>query len=237
MKRQVHAGPIDEGFFAIILAVAGGVLTPAGGIALRQQIGETPVAAQVGEADADPSLQSVTVGEVTVTAGGFRTVAGPFEADVCFGLPTPQDWTIHEATLRFGDQVITGYGYGFELIERVEPEGGRPGRRCDTLFFSIGRDAQVDDFTRAIETIAAAPYEGETCEPEYLAMYQRALDKRNLGITVDRIRDVPGVGGLRVVDKPASMTTEEAQAIVGDWDLYIQLRGRRGPWVFTGRLQ
>lgn len=185
------------------------------GIAARERLGEDPAIAQSDSGGTGASLQSMTVGDITVTAGNFRTQAGRFMADVCFNMRTAQERTIHEASLRYGSHLISGHGYGAEMIEMTRPSGDQPGKRCDILYFDIGREAEIKDFTLTIDVIAAAPYKGEPCEPEYLAMYQKALDERNSGITVDCVRDLPFVTGLRVVDKPAAMTMEGAQAIVG----------------------
>lgn len=179
-----------------------------------------------------------TAAGVRMTAGNFRQQGGRFEADVCFDLPNAEDWMIEEASLAFKDRVIREFG--FDLIERKEPAQGQQGVRCDGVYFELGPGVEVGEFTLNIDAIAAPAREGQTCEPSYLEGFQKALDRRNTGIRVGcELIELEGGGvieGLKVADKPASMSLGEAESILGSRELFIEVRGRKGPWVFQGRL-
>lgn len=194
---------------------------------------------------------------IQVTAGNFHREKDKVLLDVCFAFPTNLDWTIWDADLRY-DAIVNDTPGGTPIIIREPPIDGKQrvtpfektergvrlgepiwedavdtlmGLRCDTLDFS-GVPAASTRFTFTLAAIAAYPREGEECDQAYLAKYQAALDARNTGIKIGCRHD-EYIGGLQVVDKPAPMSLEEAQGILYSNDLFLDLRGIRGPWVFT----
>jgi hypothetical protein len=225
-----------------VLIIGGLALAFAIGLGLRFWLREKPAQAQTDALRAAvfqgaEKVAEQTVAGVRVSAGNFRRQGGLFYADVCFDLPDAEDWDIEEASLAFGGQTIGEFG--FSLIERREPTGSQKGVRCDTVYFELGPKAEVGEFTLSIDAIAAPAREGQTCDPSYLEGFQKALDARNTGITIKcELVDLNGGGmeGLAVADKPASMSLEEAEALVNSRELFMEVRGRKGPWVFSGSL-
>ncbi len=225
-----------------VLVIGGLALAFAIGLGLRFWLREQPVQAQTNALRAAvfqgaEKVAEQTVAGVRMSAGNFRRQGGQFYADVCFDLPDGEDWDIEEASLTFGGQTIREFG--FSLTERLEPTGNQKGVRCDTVYFELGPKVEVREFTFSIDAIAAPAREGQTCDPSYLEGFQKALDARNTGITIKcELVDLNGGGmeGLAVADKPASMSLEEAEAIVNSRELFMQVRGRQGPWVFSGSL-
>jgi hypothetical protein len=93
----------------------------------------------------------------------------------------------------------------------------------------------LSNATIAVHSLAAAPREGEECSAAFLGKVQQALDARNTGIKVQCYRNEFGSGGssgVKVASKPASMSMEEAEAMLSSQEMFLDLYGIRGPWVF-----
>ncbi len=177
---------------------------------------------------------------ITVQASNFRFEGDRFLADVCFDLPDEDDWTIRNASLRYGDTEIVGLrdGFGFSQIGIILPgTEGAKGQRCDTIHFTLPEPYKGGPVTLIIHAIAAMPREGEVCNPSFLARAQEVLDAQSTGIRVGCVQDPLASGGvvegLTVLEKPEGMSLEEAQALIGSQDFFIDVRGFRGNWAFT----
>lgn len=174
---------------------------------------------------------------------------------VCYDLPDDSDWTIWDSTLERdgktyhwtemaptelrtspvdGEQELwTFKPEGGVEVETVPADPGQPGYRCETIYFQGATNPTPSTlFTLTIEALEAAPREGEYCSSAYLRKVQDALDARQTGITVRCIEEEYH-DGLEVVTKPETMSLEAAKAYLASPDFYLDLNGRRGPWVFT----
>ena len=134
-----------------------------------------------------------------------------------------------------GKQKVTTFTKTQDGVKMSKPfwedAGGVMGQRCDTLYFA-NIPQSANRFTFTLDAIAAYPREGEECDPSYLAKFQAALDARQSGIRVDCQHEELS-GGLKVVDHPATMSLEEAENVLHGNDLFLEVNGIRGPWVFS----
>jgi len=149
-------------------------------------------------------------------------------ADVCFTLPDTSDWGIASASLNYGGTVLQEYGT--TLVSVQEPANGGAGLRCDTLTFVVAPDADLSNATIVIDSIAATPREDEYCSV-YMPKIQQAMLDRGTGITLDCV-DTNGSLAMQIINKPAEMTQEQAEAIVYDPEFYSV----KGPWTFSFNL-
>jgi len=217
------------------------------------------ITTSVGDASTLPKDNRLTqkVNGILVTADNFRRENNKLLLDVCYEFPTNLDWTIWDAHLDDGVSGSLAWDKADPIIIREPPMDGKQkvtpfertqvgvkvgeprwedasdttmGLRCDTLYFDGISEASTH-LTFTLDAIAAYPREGEECDPAYLAKYQAALDARNTGIKVN-CRHEEYTSGVEVLDKPVSMSLEEAEIILHGKDLFLDIRGIRGPWVF-----
>ncbi|HEY5902708.1 MAG TPA: hypothetical protein VIU39_09145 [Anaerolineales bacterium] len=146
-------------------------------------------------------------------------------AEVCFTLPDDSDWSIWKASLQYAGNVLSDFGTTLASLQA--PANGQPGRRCDTLNFSIPPDADLTSASISIDAIAAVPREGEYCDI-YLPKIQQALAARGIGITLACV-DQNGVPTMQITGFPPEMTQQQAEEIVYSDEFY----SIKGPWVFT----
>jgi hypothetical protein len=198
------------------------------------------------------------VNNIEISASNFRLEAAQLLVDVCFEMPDTSDWTVWSAALD-GDK---GAGVlsasipievrdlpveGKQRVIRFDQMGGsvttwepaadsQKGLRCDTLYFDVQSDQEAAGVTLTIDAIAAYPREGEVCEAAYLEKVQKALDTRYTGIVVQcKIGD--GTAGLVIASKPDTLSDTDAEALLYSNDLFLDVHGIRGPWVFTSTLK
>jgi len=137
-------------------------------------------------------------------------------ADVCFRPPSSAGWQLSD--------VVLEYGAGVETIPvRQEKAASVDGLNCTSLSFDA--PAEVDLTGALIKVYAIQPPESQTRRPcrEYQPLLQAALDQRGYGIKV--ICDEQSWGWqLRILEKPAEMSDQEAAAIVHSDEL-IAIRG------------
>jgi len=150
-------------------------------------------------------------------------------AEVCFSLPDASDWTIWKASLRYDD--VVSEEYGTTLLRSQDPTGdGQLGTRCDLLEFYVPPDANLSAVTVQIDSIGAFPRREDYCSL-YMPKIQQAFNERGVAITL-ACNDVNGVETMQIVDKPETMSQEEAEQLVYS-DEFFTLSG---PWEFTFNL-
>ncbi len=150
-------------------------------------------------------------------------------AEVCFTLIGPADWSIWGASLQYGETIVLDFATS--MLSLQEPVEGQPGLRCDTLsFFNIPPDADLSSVTITIDAIAAPPRPEDYCTI-YMPKIQQALDARGAGIILGCV-DVNGAQVMQILAKPDTMSQEEAEQIVFSDEFYTI----RGPWSFTFNL-
>ncbi len=209
----------------------------------------------------DPVLQGAqiqTAKGITVTVANVRREADLLKLDVCFDLPDNDDWTLWNVSLQNGDWTVTDYGtepieirhnsvdgrqsvFTFneqgQMQERAEPAtSGQRGRRCDIVYFwDIPVSADLSPYTFTIESISAQPGEGEECSPAVLEKVNAALAARSPGITARCVLEDLGGGGMSgfaVESHPPSMSRAQAETVLQSLDLFVDVFGIRGPWIF-----
>jgi hypothetical protein len=139
-----------------------------------------------------------------------------FYADVCFKPPSSAGWQLSDVTLE--------YVSGIETIPvRQEKAPSVDGLSCTSLSFDVPASANLEG--ALIKVYAIQPPESQTRRPcrEYQPLLQAALDNRGYGIKV--VCDEQSWGWqLRIIEKPAAMSDQEAAAIVHSDEL-IAIRG------------
>lgn len=146
-------------------------------------------------------------------------------ANICFTLPDASDWSIWSASLNYGETVLQEYGTA--LLSVQEPSAGQPGVRCDTLTFVVPPDADLSSASIVINSIAAAPREGEYCSV-YLPKIQQSLLQRGIGIVLECV-EVNGVQTMQITSIPPEMSREQAEQLVYS-DEFFSIQG---PWTFV----
>ncbi len=159
--------------------------------------------------------------------------------DTCFDLPDNGDWIIWVGSLKLGEQEMKASGSN-PMDTPLDSSRPNP-QRCDTIYFEgFSSDIDFSNAVFVVDWLLAYPREGEECSPEFLAKYQKALDERNTGITVECfIEESAGGGGIsgwRVASKPDSMSQEEAETRLHNYDLFMETNGIYGPWIFPFNL-
>ncbi|MBI3161821.1 MAG: hypothetical protein HYZ23_04895 [Chloroflexi bacterium] len=149
-------------------------------------------------------------------------------AEVCFTLPDPSDWSIFAASLTYSGILVQEFGT--TLVSLQEPSNGQAGLRCDMLTFIVPPDADLSNVTIVIDSIAATPREGDYCSV-YMPKIQQAMVDRGTGIALDCI-DVNGVLTMQILSIPPEMTQAQAEEIVYSAEFYSV----NGPWIFTFNL-
>ena len=147
-------------------------------------------------------------------------------AAVCYTLPDITDWTIWKASLKYADVVLEEYGT--TLLNSQEPTGdGQLGLRCDTLEFYVPPDASLTTVTVSIEALASFPRQEDYCTI-YMPKIQQAFNERSVAITL-ACNNADGIATMQIVDKPESMSQEEAEQLVYSDEFFTI----KGPWEFT----
>jgi hypothetical protein len=114
------------------------------------------------------------------------------------------------------------------------------GQRCDTVSYSLPADFDISQFTIFVDSIISSPSEGDECSGEVRKKLQEVLDQRGTGIkTKSKVEqgDYGGTCGIEIVQKPNGMSDEEAHSIVYSHEIYLDLFGIRGPWMFKGSVK
>src|SRR5512142_2297833 len=145
-------------------------------------------------------------------------------ADVCFTLPDPSDWTIWNAHFDYAGQSVKEFSSS--MVSRTEPNGNQPGQRCDQLGFYVPPDADLTAATLTIDSIGAYPTQDDYCSL-YLPKIQQVMAERGTGISVD-CTNKSGSMTMEISSKPADMSQEDAEKIVFSDDFYTV----KGPWSF-----
>lgn len=198
---------------------------------------------------------------IEVSVKGVRFGSGQVVIDTCFDMPDNSDWVIYGALVQQGGKSLAYLGSApIEVVElpsngiqrsvtwakdgshslatqSVPPATAIQAHRCDALSFDGYVSSQGSpSITYTVSTILAYPREGEVCDPTYMAKVQRTLDARKLGIivgcSIETLQNGGGVSGLTVVSKPNSMSSEQAQELLSGNDLFVEVNGIRGPWIF-----
>lgn len=116
----------------------------------------------------------------------------------------------------------------------------RVGQRCVTMIYNPPQKFDLSGFTVTVDSIVAYPDENTQCSEASLLKIQKKLDDGQTGIKVKMKTDASdggGVCGFEIIQKPESMSFEEAMSIIGGNETIIDLYGIRGPWIFEGNVK
>ncbi|MEB2332824.1 MAG: hypothetical protein OZ914_00715 [Anaerolineaceae bacterium] len=150
--------------------------------------------------------------------------------EICFTLVDSSDWSIWSASLQYGETAV--FDFASAMLSLQEPREGQLGLRCDTLsFFNIPPDADLSNAIITVDAIAAVPRPEDYCTI-YAPKIQQTLDARDAGIVLI-CTDADGAPMVQIVDKPESMSQQEAESIVFSDEFYTI----RGPWSFAFNLE
>ena len=181
--------------------------------------------------DSYPTAEAESVSAMQIVSGIDVRVERVWQdgkqvnTELCFTLPDASDWTIWEASLKYGETELREYGTTLSRFEE-----GQPALRCDVLEFYVPPDADLSVATVSVEKIAAFPRPEDYCAI-YMPKIQQVLNERGTNIQL-ACNEVNGVQNMQIVSKPDTMSQEEAEQIVfGDEFFSIT-----GPWSFTFNL-
>lgn len=182
-----------------------------------------------------PTVESAPAAPVQSSSGINVSVSRAWRdgkdvnAEVCFTLIGPADWSIWGASLQYGEIVL--FDFASTMLSIQPPVEGQPGLRCDTLsFFNIPPDADLSGVTITVDAIGASPRPEDYCNI-YMPKIQQTLDSRGMGIVLGCV-DSNGAQVMQILAKPETMSQEEAEQIVFSDEFYTI----RGPWSFTFNL-
>ncbi len=179
-------------------------------------------------AESYPTAEAETVSGMQVMSGIDVRVDRVWQegkqvyTDVCFELPDDSDWTIWEASLKYGETELHEYGTTLSRFEESQPA-----KRCDVLEFYVPPDADLTMATIRIEKFAAFPRQEDYCTI-YMPKIQQVMNERSTGIQL-ACNEVNSVLTMQIVSKPETMSQEEAERIVYSDEFFTI----SGPWEFT----
>lgn len=169
---------------------------------------------------------SKTVNGIEITVNNIRREKNELEADICFPVLDGEDWMLHKLSFLYGNTTTSDYE-GLVIDPIIPAENGIPGRRCDTIYFSLPEYVDLSEFTITVHSIYAPPREGGTCARAEIVA-QRLAEQ---GIKAACVQE-ENFEGYQVVEKPASMSEAEAGQLLMDAMWYVI----KGPWEFNARL-
>lgn len=226
------------------------VNTPEG--TLSTPITEPGITVQAIQKYAQSTVQTQTNLDIEVSVANFRVEGNEVLVDACYQLPDDLDWTVDKATIVTTNSVtlplsagsgleftqtlddsrkrITTFGETSITSEETDESAEVPNHRCDTLYFGpIVKNADLSSFKLTIHSLIAIPREGQECQT-FLNQVQPALDAKNTGVQIDCTQDEGGAR-IYVVQKPDSMSQEEAEAVVSANTMPNTVQGE---WLFEG---
>lgn len=176
----------------------------------------------------DTGIQSGTsdaVGQITVTGSNFRIEGDFLVADICYDLPSQEDWLLSRKTsLVLKDQTIIVFEWG--LIDWKYSENGEKVQRCDDVNFWVQGVGSISEFQIVIPRLETSWPSQLDCEDA-----QEELDLINSGIQIECVQTEYSYGP-EVVSKPESLSDDAVQILVEE--AFIDLV--EGPWIITGSL-
>lgn len=194
---------------------------------------------------------------IEMSVANYRVENNLLLVDLCFELPSNDDWIIYDAFIQSGDvKLILGGSKGIEVSqvlnngqrrittfangatgtpiqEKLVPYDGLPGYRCDTLRFRLVTDLKISHFNLVVKTINFGWTEGKECTT-YRDAVQSILDTQNTGVRLDCVKREGG-SSFSIAEKPSTMTQEEAEKLISD--ATSKLTTIEGPWVFSGTIE
>jgi hypothetical protein len=213
------------GLVALLAAAGCGPAAPA---VLPTFVAPSGATAEINQAyptqQAAQQNSSQTVGGFAIDLQRAWRDGKQVNADVCFTLPDASDWTIWNAHFDYAGQTIAEFSSS--MLSRQDPNGSKPGQRCDQLGFYVPPDADLSSASLTIESIGAYPTQDEYCSL-YLPKIQLAMADRATGVAVD-CKETNGSMAMEITSKPASMSQDDAEKMVYSDEFYTV----KGPWSF-----
>lgn len=163
----------------------------------------------------------LTADEISINGDNFRFTGGYFWADVCFDLPSTDDWHLSLPVLKYQDKAIAAYEIGV-----IEFGDGKGTQRCEEVSFPLQGETFAE-FEITIPSLEVSQTDALDCDGA-----QRILDENSANIKISCILE-EGYSGYEITDKPKSMTDEEAYAQIGQAFLSLVTKVE-GPWSIIG---
>jgi len=120
------------------------------------------------------------------------------------------------------------------------PAGKKTGQRCVAATYGLPDGFDPSGFTATVDSIMAYPNESEQCSDAVRVKIQKVLDEKKTGIKTKLKEDKSNSGGmcgLEVIQKPGNISQQEAQSIATGSEMFLDVFGIRGPWVFEGSVR
>jgi hypothetical protein len=173
---------------------------------------------------------TMVVQGIKIDISNAKYDAATLSVDLCFDMPSQLDWLPHDTYVTAqGEQVIIT---DLVLINYEKNEKGEKIRRCDHLYTTLSPDLAKGEITLVVPILVAY----RSVEVPNCAEVNRKLSAAGISIACKPwYGDYGGGGwGWEVLEKPASMSLEEANRIVGE---ISAIEGRvEGPWTFVVNL-
>ncbi len=192
---------------------------------------------------------------IEVSVANFRIASNEILVDACYQLPDELDWTIDRATIITNDSSIINFsgGTGIEftrtlsgstrqlttfednkiLVTEFTADPNLPNYRCDTLSFGpIGDKSKISHLVLTIHSLIDIPGEGSQCQT-FMNRMQPVLVANNGEFQINCAQEIGGAK-VSIVQKPDSMSLEEAEGLVAE---YLKPEIYEGEWSFEGEIQ
>ena len=224
-------------------------------ITISTPVPDPGITVQAIQKYAQTEVQTQTNLGIEVSVANYRVQGNEVLVDACYQLPDDLDWTVDKATIVTANSLTLplSAGSGLEFTKMLDDSRKRittfgetsitsedyhesaevPNYRCDTLYFGpIVENADLSLFILTIHSLIAIPREGQECQM-FVHQVQPALDAKNTGIQIGCAQEEGGAR-IYVVERPDSMSQEEAEAVVSANTMPNTLQGE---WVFEGEIK
>jgi hypothetical protein len=167
------------------------------------------------------------VASIGMSVSNFYLTGGHLFISVCFAAPGTEKWHLGPATLTYANGDLSSFA-GHSTLDKVASASDQVGQHCDTLEFQdLPAGADLSRLNLSVQSVfLEAGDEGHECEVAS-ARWAKSANLKQLGITA-QCTEYPGYYLFKVITKPAAMTDDEAQNILGREASGMTL----GPWNF-----
>lgn len=171
--------------------------------------------------------ESKTVNGLEIHLSNIRRSENKLYVDICFPVLDKEDWSLRQLSLQYDGNDMRDWG-GLVIDPIIPAADGKPGRRCDMVYFFLPDTVNLADFTISVISINAPPREGQTCQRSNAV--QPKLDARGIKVVC---QEGEGFAGYKILSKPVDMSQNEATQLVleavdftitGPWEFHIHLK-------------
>ncbi|MDP2364298.1 MAG: hypothetical protein Q8M94_11100 [Ignavibacteria bacterium] len=157
------------------------------------------------------TMINTTTNELSIELLSSEIKDGFLVADVCFDIPSNQDWVLavssEDIILNVGEEKVNIWA--FNLLEEKHSVNGQKIGRCDRLFFQVN-DEEVSDFSITFRRLVIPMAEQPDC-----IKAQHQLDEKSTGIVIE-CHHGENEFGFDILQTPESLTDNDARQVVFD---------------------